>query len=479
MAKFNAAPEGLKTTNLEGHAAYKMTDKDRLVTQALTTFFGEPKFYGDNASEIVATTKALATAEPEFVAKLAVFARKEFNMRSVSHVLAAILAHEPKGKEFARGLINAAVVRADDITEIIAAYIAMFGKPIPNSLKKGVSDSLQRFDEYALGKYKAEGRKMKMRDALRICHPKPKDEAQAAMWKRCLAGELATPMTWETELSANGNTKETWEKLIDSGKVGYMALLRNLRNISTAAPDNIDKVYATLADREQVLKSKQLPFRFLSAYKELKEIGPTSSKVFDTLEAAIGHSVENMARIPGKTAIAVDVSGSMCSSISRRSAITCADIGLLLGVLAARLCEESLFMTFDTKLYTPAVSSQGGILAQAESISAVGGGTDISLPFLHLLEQKIKVDRVILLSDNQINWDYDGKAVQSHAEKYRREVNADAWVHAIDLQGYGTQQFLGGRTNIVAGWSERVLEFIALAEAGLDKLTKRVEAYQY
>ena len=50
------------------------------------------------------------------------------------------------------------------------------------------------------------------------------------------------------------------------------------------------------------------------------------------------------------------------------------------------------------------------------------------------------------------------------------------WVHAVDLQGYGTQQFIDGKTNIIAGWSEKVLEFILLAENGVDLLIKRIES---
>jgi hypothetical protein len=365
------------------------------------------------------------------------------------------------------------------MTEILSAYIALFKKPIPNSLKKGINDAFARFDEYAIGKYKAEGKALKMRDVLRICHPKPKDDAQAAMWKRCIAGELATPLTWETELSAKGNTKAVWESLIDSGKVGYMALLRNLRNIINTQPSNIQKVFDTLADKDSVLKSKQLPFRFLSAYKELHGVENATSKVFDTLEAAIEASVENIPKIPGKTAIAVDVSGSMCSPVSNKSRTSCADIALLLGILAARVCDESMFFTFDTALYNPAVSSRCGILSQVNALPVNGGGTNISLPFEYLTTQKISVDRILVLSDSEVNSPRRKKPIQSRADDYRRKVNKDTWVHAIDLQGYGTQQFIGGKTNIIAGWSERVLEFIMLAEAGMDNLTKRVNDYTY
>lgn len=477
MAKFNSAPNTVRTVNKEGHAAYAMTNKERLVTQVLTTFFGEPKFYGDNSDEVIETASQVAAADPAFIANLAVFARREFNMRSVSHALIAVLAHEVKGKPLIRSTVPAVVVRADDLTEILSAYLSLYGKPIPNSLKKGIGDALLRFDEYAIAKYKGEQNALKMRDLLRICHPTPQNETQSDLWKRCIAKELETPLTWETELSAHGNNTETWEKLIASGKVGYMALLRNLRNIINANPSNKEVVFETLSDAEQVRKSKQLPFRFLSAYKELQLVPGATSKVFDVLETAIDISVENMAKIPGITVIVVDVSGSMGSQVSEKSKMSCAEIGLMLGVLASRICEERIFMTFDTRLYHPGVSTRGGTLAQVRGIPVQGGGTDMELPFRYLIKKKIKADRIILFSDNQVNYGLQSQTIQSLADKYRNEVSPGCWVHGVDLLGYGTQQFIGKRTNIITGWSEKLLDFIKLAEDGVDTLTKRIEAY--
>jgi hypothetical protein len=68
---------------------------------------------------------------------------------------------------------------------------------------------------------------------------------------------------------------------------------------------------------------------------------------------------------------------------------------------------------------------------------------------------------------------------QSIADQYRRQTGNDLWVHAIDLQGYGTQQFTGPKTNIVAGWSEKVFQFILLAEQGEGGLEKAIENYTY
>jgi len=477
MAKFNKA-QTIKTVNKEGHAAYSMPDKQRLVAQVLTSFFNEAKFYGDNSDEMQDTIKAVIKGDPQFVANLAVYARREFHMRSVSHVLTAYLAHEVEGKPFVRDVVKAVVQRGDDATEIMACYLNLFGKPIPNSLRKGLRDVLTGFDAYTLAKYKGEGKAVKMRDLLCLCRPSPQSEEQSAAWKALLEGTLEPPYTWEVELSKNGNNAETWEKLIASGKVGYMALLRNLRNIINADPANVGKVLDTIRDPERVRKSKQLPFRFLSAYKELKQIG--SSKVFDALEEALEASIENIPRIPGRTVIAVDVSGSMGTNISSKSKVMCSEIALLLGLIANRICEDSIFYVFDSRIRRYPLSRRTNLLREA-SQRVGGGATHMNLPFEEMLYNQISADRIIILSDNQCNgYGYNrGAAIQSYADQCRQHIGNDFWVHAIDLQGYGTQQFTGPKTNIIAGWSEKVFDFILLAEQGMGSLEKTIAEYKW
>lgn len=476
MAKFNQA-QTIKTQNKSGHSAYSMTAKSKLVTQVLTSFFNENKFYGDNSAEMQETIKSVIATDPKFVANLAVFARREFNMRSVSHILIAYLSHEVNGKPYARKAINSVCVRGDDATEIMACYLDLFGKPIPNALKKGIADAMQRFDEYTLAKYKGNGKSVKMRDLLCLCRPTPKNEEQSDMWKRLLNDELETPYTWETELSANGNNASTWENLIDSGKVGYMALLRNLRNILNANPKNVNKVLDTIQNPEMVKRSKQLPFRYLSAYKELENIG--GSRVFDALENAVEASVENMPKLEGTTVIAVDTSGSMSSAISAKSTVKCYEIAMMLGLIANKICENSIFYTFDTSIKKHPVSIRNGVLYTTIHSASCGGGTRMQLPFAAMIQEKINADRVIVISDNECNGGYWSKPVQSLADEYRKLTGNDIWVHAIDLQGYGTQQFHGKKTNVIAGWSEKVFSFIKLAEQGEGNLERTIEQYTY
>lgn len=478
MSKFNATTTR-KTTNKSGHVAYSMGDKEKLVTQVLTTFFNESKFYGDNSSELVKLAESLAITEPQFVSNLARYARKEMHLRSVSHVLTCIVAHTVESKPFIKSTVADVVERADDITEIASCYLSMYGKPFPNGLKKALSDALRKFNAYQISKYNGGNKTLKFKDVLRICHPTPKTIDEDKLFGAIINDTLPVATRWETELSANGNNAETWEKLIAENKIGYMAMLRNLRNIINANPKNIDVVYSKLANRDEVLKSKQLPFRFLSAYREM----PTKaySKAYDVLETAIEYSCENLPKLYGKTVIAIDVSGSMSSTISAKSNVRCSDISCLLGVIASRICDDFVVYTFDDELYHPRITHRSPILETTMRINKCGGGTNLKLPLNKMIHDNIYADRLIILSDNEINHGWYGrysKTCQTLADSYRNTINPNLWVHAIDLQGYGTQQFIGGKTNIIAGWSERVLEFIALAENGIDTQVQKIENYK-
>ena len=269
MAKFNTT-NTMKTENRSGHAAYSMSKKEQLMTAVVTTMFGEEKYYGSTDDETVRLASELCEKQPEFVSNLACFAREVFNMRSVSHVLTVVIARE--ASEFTVQTIRSVVKRPDDITEIMACYKSMYGKPFPNALKRGMAEAIQNFDEYQFAKYNGGCKDVKFRDVLRITHPNPKSKEVEELFGKILNDTLETPYTWETELSARGNTKEVWDELIASGRVGYMALLRNLRNIIKSGTD-IAPVLAVISDPIQVNKSKQLPFRFFSAYRTLEKDG--------------------------------------------------------------------------------------------------------------------------------------------------------------------------------------------------------------
>ena len=491
MAKFNQPNTNL-TENRSGYPAYKMDRKEHLVTAVLTTMFGEPKFYGSTDNDIVRLATECAKCDPDFLLRLACYARNTGNMRSVSHVLTAVIARE--AHEYTRAAIRNVVVRPDDITEIMSCYASMYGKPFPNAMKREVANVLQHFDEYQIAKYNSGDRALKFRDVLRITHPVPRTKEVEALFRKILDDSLETPYTWEVELSARGNTKKVWEELIASGKVGYMALLRNLRNIVKSGA-NVTPVLATLSDPDQIRRSRQLPFRFYSAYRILNAERLLTPQIHRALESAITSSVDNLERIPGRTLIAVDVAGSMGSQLSARSEMRCCDVAALMGALASRLCEDATVCYFSMTGSMSNVGPDGykiehygkydSVLDICARNSFSGGGTDLSLPMKYALTRDGAVnlrpfDRVIYFSDNMCNSSSNGlrKTVEGLADVYRRQYNRDFWVHGVDLQGYGTQQFCGPRFNLIAGWSDTVLKFINLAEAGISTLVDEIAAYE-
>lgn len=492
MSKFNWNKTNF-TFNKSGVKAYKLSDKEKLVSMVLTTMFGEDKFYGDNTSELVElAVDMIGKGEGQFVANLAVFARNEMGLRSVSHALCALLAGNEKGKEFVKYAVLGVCKRADDILEILSCYIHIYGKPIANSLKKALAKAMNNFDEYSFGKYKGGNKEVKFADVLKLTHAKAKNEEQNRIFNAIINGTLKTPYTWETQLSERGNKKEVWEELIDSGKLGMMALVRNLNNILNSKAENLDKVLDAFKNEEAIKKSKILPFRFYSAYLNVENNPNSSSKVLDALEYGIEASVKNIPVLKGKTCIAIDVSGSMSSLISARSQVRCADIATLLGAMASRICEDSIVMTFDTNLKRQDLPSKNGIIANAKSINITWGGTAIGLPLVELLDNNIFVDRIIIISDNEVNrsidrsilyCDDEGKKLceqiscQKLFELYRKYVNKNVILHGVDLQGYGTSQFRGENEFIIAGWNEKIFDFMHLAEEGFGGLVKVVELY--
>lgn len=480
MAKFNKATSGKrKTINKAGGTAYSMDKKIKLVTQVLTSFFGEPKYYGDNTKEIVESIKYMAEVDPEFLSKLAIYAREIFYLRSIAHVIVAELAYSIEGKPYIRETIYRVVQRPDDMTEILAYYLFNYGKPIPNSLKKGISDCYKKFTEYHLAKYNRK-QDVRLKDVLCLTRPNPENKTRASLWKKVLEDNLEVPVTWETKLSAEGNKKEVWEELIEENRLGYMALLRNLRNIIQSGAKNIDKVYNYLQDPDAIAKSKQLPFRFFSAYRELEHLPVASNQVFDVLENALEISASNLPYFNGTTFLVNDNSGSMQSTLSARSKITYNDVGSLLMSIAQRFCENSYTSVFGTNFKVVSASSRSGIIDNMYKFKNVDVrySTQAWKAFKWLVDEELYVDRIILFSDMQCySIRHGSKTPQQYVEEYKGKVNSNVWVHSLDLAGYGTQQFVGKNVNLMAGWNDKVLEFIKLTEDGIENLANEIETY--
>ena len=279
--------------NHEGAEAFVMSPELELYTTVVTASLSD-KFYESNDERMNRIVSLIAKVDPMFVAQLAVYTRTQMYLRSVPLLLLVELAKVHNGDDLVSRAVAQTVLRADEITELLACYQSRnpskderkkLGK-LSHQIQVGLQQAFNHFDEYQFAKYDRNGADVKLRDALFLVHPKAKDEAQQALFDKITYKGLDVPYTWETELSALGqqefeSEKERaivfrlkWEELIDSGKVGYMALMRNLRNIleSRVSVEHIEKVCDVLSDPKAVANAKQLPFRYLSAYREVQEI---------------------------------------------------------------------------------------------------------------------------------------------------------------------------------------------------------------
>ena len=385
MSTFNTlVKEQSKTINHEGAEAYRLSAEMELYTAVVTTSLSN-NFYETASERIQRIADLVGKCDAQFVARLAVYARQKMNLRSIPLLLVVELAKTHTGDDLVSRTIEKVIMRADEIMELLHCYqwrnqgnaIEKTGgakkklAKLSHQIQVGLQKAFNKFDEYQFAKYDRDNLDVKLRDALFITHPKAKDDVQQALFDKIVNKLLETPYTWETQLSALGqqqfNSEESrkwafallWEELIDSGKLGYMAMLRNLRNFleNNVSPSAINKVANRLSDEQEVLRSKQFPFRFLSAYREVsgeqpsfyspynpkaKIVNGNVPRILDALEGAVLASAQNITGFDENTRvlIASDVSGSMHRRISEKSSVMNYDIGLMLSMLLKNRCKN-------------------------------------------------------------------------------------------------------------------------------------------
>jgi hypothetical protein len=277
MGKYNSKKESVKPTevNYMGELAFKMADKELLVSTVMTTFL-QNSYYEREGEIVKRITDLVDKVDPLFAAKLAIYARETGNLRSVTHLLSALLAKYVGGTDWGKRFYNRIVVRADDMSEIVSAYASLNGmglndlKKIPNSIKKGFKEALERLDAYQIDKYKMQNREVSLIDLVRLFHPKG-NQKNAEAYKRLVNGEsladLYESKVLEKEMTKAGQaTKDATQEEKDEAKreaitavldnvkgMPVMNLLRNLRNILLYAPDKVNDACEQLTIEKKIL----------------------------------------------------------------------------------------------------------------------------------------------------------------------------------------------------------------------------------
>ena len=438
MMKLNVWKRMFPARTHEGAVAQKVDPRRELRRTVLTCLLWEDTFYEKGNDVVKRIAELVARNKPEDVAALAREARDAMQLRHVPLFLVRELARRKGAGRLVAETLQHVIQRADELGEFVALYWKARKEPLSAGVKRGLAAAFTKFDAYQLAKYNREST-VKLRDVLFLCHAKPKNAEQAALWKKLVENTLESPDTWEVALSAGKDKRETWERLLREGKLGGMAVLRNLRLMLAAgvAPK-------TVADRLEKGIARALPFRFVTAARH-------APKLEEAIEKAMLKGIAGFETLPGVTGLVVDVSGSMNYRLAKKGETTRMDAAVGLAILLREKAEEFRIATFsDTCVALPA--RRGFALRDAIVGSQAHSGTYLkrALTTLQAWNDWNDVERVIVITDEQ---SHDGilpawtkQAYVTNVAPYKSGISyGNGWTH-------------------IDGWSERVLDYIAAIE---------------
>lgn len=546
MSKFNtsvARPkngEGFITASGEAGVTYNggagvlRDEKSELYLLGVSDFGNEGSFYESadkRYARMVGLVRTVAVADTKWIADFSAWLRGPGNMRSVSLVVAleAAKALIEAGVPGARSIVSNVLQRADEPGEALAYWHAKYGKSIPSAVKRGIADAVVRlYNEFSLGKYDSAKKAYRFGDVIRLTHPKPSDNLQEDLFnfaivkrkdnsakapeslkmaqkrkefftlsneeKRAAILSGNSPLmreaglTWENVGSEIGLDGQTWDALVPT--MGYMALLRNLRNLEEkgASSETLDKVADRIADPEQVAKSKQFPFRFLAAFLattgQQEEAygydyyGSRRSNRFDAsgsfrfaypLEKALNASLANIPSLKGNSLILVDRSGSMWGKPSQHTKMNFADSAALFGTALALRAEKATLVQFGSGAEEIKFKKSDSVLALMRKYKSMGGTDTVGA--LRKFVGHGKYDRVIIITDEQ----YDGGSYNfgygyGHVERMTPStvVPASIPLYTYNLVGYGVGHEIGGNRYTFGGLTDHSFGFIPFVESGRD-----------
>lgn len=500
-----AQPTG---TTHERQPGYAHDAKSELFLLAVVNLVGKDTFY-ENADardgRFEQLVREVAIADAGWMVRFVSWLRTGGNMRTAS-LVAAVEAVKTRldaakaGEDLGNGarnreLINAALQRADEPGELLAYWSSRYGRALPKPVKRGIGDAVRRlYTEYALLKYDTDSRGYRFADVLDLTHPDAASPDQGRLFTYALdrrhgrGGEITglpmidaqmyvrseasrnpetlldtellrrAGMTWEDALSLAGSRVDKaklWQALIPT--MGYMALLRNLRNFDQAGVSDevAERTAARIADPEQVAKSRQFPFRFLSAYRNVPSL-----RWGHALEKALTASLNTVPALPGRTLVLVDQSPSMFPGYhysTRNSAdLSLADQAKIFGTALALRSADATLVGYGHANYRVQFGPGEAVLRLIDKFRMVDG-TD---SYAAAADHYDRHDRIVVITDGENNAhryrSYEAAGIPSHLPIYT--WNLAGYKHAGD-PGKPNRLTLGGLT-------DAAFRLIPLVEAG-------------
>jgi hypothetical protein len=433
LAKTNISNRKAKRTH-EGAPARQIPVDLQLRRSVLACLLWERQFYEDGVEIASRISELIPKVNGEKVAALAVEAREKMKLRHMPLFIVREMARIPSHRPFVADTLNRVIQRADELSEFVAMYWKEGKQPLSAQVKKGLAAAFTKFDGYQLAKYNR-GASVKLRDVLFMVHARPLNDEQAELWMKLVEDRLEAPDTWEVALSSGADRKETWERLLRENRLGGLALLRNLRNMINVGVDE-DLVIGALRNMKT---ERILPFRFIAAARY-------APRWESELEKAMFTCLEGSDRMPGRTVLLVDVSGSMDSPLSSKSEMIRMDAACGLAVLARELCEKVEVYTFSSHLKE--VPDRRGFALRDAIINSQQHQSTLLGEALKVINRNRAYDRIIVITDEQSHDEVPaphGKGFVINVASYKNGVGYGKWNH-------------------IDGWSEAVLKYISELE---------------
>lgn len=435
MSSTNIRSQVLGARTFEGAPAAKTSVENTLKRMSLASLLWEDQFYIDGKSNATVLQNLVAQADPKFVQALAIEARTKFKLRHLPLMLTRELAR--KG-QLSADVLAEVIQRPDEMGEFLSIYWKDGKTPISNQVKKGLAKAFLKFNEYSLAKFDKNSAGVSVRDVMFLTHVKPTNPEQEELFKRIAAKEMKVPHTWETELSAGADKGVTFTKLMREKKLGALAFLRNLRNM---VQSNVSSSLIVQYSKDLDV-SKVLPFRYLAAARIVPQFKPM-------LEEMMFRSLNGVTKLPGKTVLLVDISGSMFGcSVSAKSDLERFDAACALAVLCREICEEVAIYTFASNGPVRVRSSRGFELIDAMAISQPHGGTDIGKA-VRSINANVPHDRLMVFTDEQSS----SPVPSPNGKGYM--INVAAYEHGVSC-GRGWEN--------ITGFSEAIISYIQALE---------------
>jgi 60 kDa SS-A/Ro ribonucleoprotein len=435
VARVNTGSTVCQGETHEGGAARALTPEQELRRSLMACLLWEDGFYEDGKSIADRLSALVALVPADKVAALAREARTAMRLRHAPLLIVREMARASAAhRHLVADTLENVIQRADELSEFVALYWKDKKQPLSAQAKKGLARAFRKFDAYQLAKYNRDT-PVKLRDVLFLCHAKPKDKEQEATWKALVDGTLPAPDTWEVALSAGADKREAWTRILTEQKLGPLALIRNLRNMTEAKVDDA----AIRSALVSMKADRVLPFRFIAAARIMP-------RFVGELETAMLRNLEGQTKLGGMTAVLVDVSGSMDEKLSAKSDMTRMDAAAGLAVFAREICALVRVFTFsDFLAEVPAY--RGLALVDAIQKSQPHHSTMLGAA-VNTVNQQTPYDRLIVITDEQSHDRVPGPNGRGFV------INVSVNKPGI---GYGAWQHIDG-------WSERVLDYIRAIE---------------